>query len=108
MGKPGPASLAGKPSADRRGIGQGAKPEWAKNRIGQTVHRPAGPEQANGLFVQTNPAFCCPALVTEAMTRRIKQVTGVPVVTVTYDGTSESKNDIILPYLVAAKSQNYL
>jgi predicted nucleotide-binding protein (sugar kinase/HSP70/actin superfamily) len=54
------------------------------------------------LFVQTNPAFCCPALVTEAMTRRITSVTGVPVVTVTYDGTSESKNDIILPYLVAA------
>lgn len=54
------------------------------------------------LFVQTNPAFCCPALITEAMTRRIKSVTGVPVVTVTYDGTSESKNEIILPYLVAA------
>jgi len=56
------------------------------------------------LFVQTNPAFCCPALITEAMTRRIKHITGVPVVTVTYDGTSESKNDILLPYLVAAKS----
>ena len=55
------------------------------------------------LFVQTNPAFCCPALITEAMTRRIKSVTGVPVITVTYDGTNESKNDIILPYLVAAR-----
>jgi predicted nucleotide-binding protein (sugar kinase/HSP70/actin superfamily) len=54
------------------------------------------------LFVQTNPAFCCPALITEAMARRIKSVTGVPVVTVTYDGTSESKNEVILPYLVAA------
>ncbi len=54
------------------------------------------------LFIQTNPAFCCPALITEAMTRKIKTVTGVPVVTVTYDGTSEGKNDIILPYLVAA------
>ncbi|MFC2111999.1 acyl-CoA dehydratase activase [Bacteroidota bacterium] len=54
------------------------------------------------LFVQTNPAFCCPALITEAMTARIKSITGVPVVTVTYDGTSESKNEIILPYLVAA------
>jgi predicted CoA-substrate-specific enzyme activase len=53
------------------------------------------------LFVQTNPAFCCPALITEAMTRQIKSVTGVPVVTVTYDGTSESKNEIILPYLLA-------
>jgi len=54
------------------------------------------------LFIQTNPAFCCPALITEAMTGRIKAVSGVPVVTVTYDGTSEGKNDIILPYLVAA------
>ena len=57
------------------------------------------------LFIQTNPAFCCPALITEAMTSRIKSITGVPVVTVTYDGTSESKNDIILPYLVAALEQ---
>ncbi|MEA3463216.1 MAG: acyl-CoA dehydratase activase-related protein, partial [Bacteroidota bacterium] len=41
------------------------------------------------LFVQTNPSFCCPALVTEAMTRRIKELTGVPIVTLTYDGTSD-------------------
>jgi predicted nucleotide-binding protein (sugar kinase/HSP70/actin superfamily) len=54
------------------------------------------------LFIQTNPAFCCPALITEAMTRKIKAISGIPVVTVTYDGTSEDKNDIILPYLVAA------
>jgi predicted nucleotide-binding protein (sugar kinase/HSP70/actin superfamily) len=57
------------------------------------------------LFVQTNPAFCCPALITEAMTRKIKAVSGVPVVTVTYDGTSEGKNDIILPYLIAARER---
>ena len=57
------------------------------------------------LFIQTNPAFCCPALITEAMTRKIKAVSGVPVVTVTYDGTSEDKNDIILPYLVAARQR---
>ena len=57
------------------------------------------------LFIQTNPAFCCPALITEAMTRKIKAVSGVPVVTVTYDGTSEGKNDIILPYLVAARER---
>jgi hypothetical protein len=36
------------------------------------------------------------------MTSRIKSITGVPVATITYDGTTESKNDIILPYLVAA------
>jgi hypothetical protein len=57
------------------------------------------------LFIQTNPAFCCPALITEAMTRKIKTVSGVPVVTVTYDGTSAGKNNIILPYLVAARER---
>ena len=51
------------------------------------------------LFVQTNPAFCCPALVTEAMAREIKRVTGIPVLTLTYDGTSGNKNDIIVSYL---------
>jgi hypothetical protein len=51
------------------------------------------------LFVQTNPAFCCPSLVTEAMTQEIKRITGIPVVTLTYDGTSEYKNDVIAPYL---------
>jgi len=51
------------------------------------------------LFVQTNPSFCCPSLVTEAMTNQIKRITGIPVVTITYDGTEEYKNDIIIPYL---------
>lgn len=53
------------------------------------------------LFIQTNPAFCCPSLVTEAMTHEIRRITGVPIVTITYDGTNEYKNDIILPYLQA-------
>jgi predicted nucleotide-binding protein (sugar kinase/HSP70/actin superfamily) len=51
------------------------------------------------LFVQTNPVFCCPSLVTEAMARRIEELTGVPVVTLTYDGTGSFKNDKIVPYL---------
>lgn len=51
------------------------------------------------LFVQTSPALCCPSLVTEAMRDRIEQKTGVPVVSVTYDGTGGSKNEVILPYL---------
>ncbi|TVQ36867.1 MAG: CoA activase [Spirochaetaceae bacterium] len=51
------------------------------------------------LFIQLNPAFCCAGLVTEAMSARIQQVTGVPVLTVTYDGTGGFKNDAILPYL---------
>lgn len=55
------------------------------------------------LFVQTNPSFCCPALVTEAMTRRIRQLTGVPIVTITYDGTSDRMNDLIVPYIQKAQ-----
>ncbi len=51
------------------------------------------------LFVQASPAFCCPALVTEAMSRRIESVTGVPVVSLTYDGTGGGKNEAIVPYL---------
>ncbi len=51
------------------------------------------------LFLQTNPAYCCPSLVTEAMTNEIKKVTGVPIVTLTYDGTDDFKNDVIIPYL---------
>jgi predicted nucleotide-binding protein (sugar kinase/HSP70/actin superfamily) len=51
------------------------------------------------LFVQTNPAFCCPSLVTEGMTRKIEELTGVPVVTLTYDGTGAPRNDLIMPYL---------
>jgi len=55
------------------------------------------------LFVQANPAFCCPSLVTEAMTGEIRKLTGVPVVTLTYDGTDDYKNDVIIPYLQELK-----
>ncbi len=51
------------------------------------------------LFVQTSPAFCCPALITEAMARDIENKTGIPMVSITYDGTGGSKNDVIIPYL---------
>ena len=50
-------------------------------------------------FVQANPAFCCPSIITEAMAREIEAVTGVPIVTITYDGTGAPKNDAIVPYL---------
>lgn len=57
------------------------------------------------LFVQTNPAFCCPSLVTEAMAREIESVTGVPIVTITYDGTGSFKNDLVVPYLKYPRKQ---
>ena len=56
------------------------------------------------LFVQTNPAFCCPSLVTEAMGNKIEEVTGVPIVVIEYDGTGGIKNDDIIPYLKYPRS----
>jgi predicted nucleotide-binding protein (sugar kinase/HSP70/actin superfamily) len=62
------------------------------------------------LFVQTSPAFCCPALITEAMAAKIEQKTGTPVRSITYDGTGGNKNDVIIPYLKypRRKSSEYL
>jgi predicted nucleotide-binding protein (sugar kinase/HSP70/actin superfamily) len=57
------------------------------------------------LFVQTNPSFCCPALVTEAMTQKIRELTGVPIVTLTYDGTSDQMNNAIVPHIQKAASK---
>lgn len=51
------------------------------------------------LFVQTNPAYCCPSLVTEAMASGIERATGIPVLSIEYDGTKASKNEGVIPYL---------
>jgi predicted CoA-substrate-specific enzyme activase len=59
------------------------------------------------LFIQTNPSYCCPSLVTEAMQSRIEEMTGVPVVNIEYDGTSGLKNDDIIPYLKYGKRKRY-
>jgi predicted CoA-substrate-specific enzyme activase len=56
-----------------------------------------------GLFIQTNPSYCCPSLVTEAMASTIEEITGVPVVTIEYDGTSGIKNESVIPYLMYGK-----
>ncbi len=57
------------------------------------------------LFVQTNPAFCCPSLITEAMSGEIERVTGIPVVSVTYDGTESFKNSVVVPYIHFARER---
>ncbi|MBF0299367.1 MAG: CoA activase [Oligoflexia bacterium] len=56
------------------------------------------------LFVQLHPSFCCPSLITEAMTRNIEKITGVSLVTISYDGTLSSKNEVLLPYLRFSKN----
>jgi predicted nucleotide-binding protein (sugar kinase/HSP70/actin superfamily) len=57
------------------------------------------------LFIQTNPSYCCPSLVTEAMASRIEEITGIPVVTIEYDGTSGLKNEDIIPYLKYSRTK---
>jgi predicted CoA-substrate-specific enzyme activase len=61
------------------------------------------------LFVQANPAFCCPSLITEAMRGEIESVTGVPIISITYDGTGSYKNGVVAPYLRYAgkKAKHY-
>ncbi len=59
------------------------------------------------LFVQTSPAFCCPALITEAMAREIEKKTNTPLVSITYDGTGGNKNDVIIPYLKNPRSSAF-
>jgi len=60
------------------------------------------------LFIQTNPSYCCPSLVTEAMASKIEELTGVPVVTIEYDGTSGMKNEDVIPYLKYRKKKTLL
>ncbi len=43
------------------------------------------------LLVQTTPAFCCPGLITEAMSSRLEATTGVPIVSITYDVSGGNK-----------------
>lgn len=57
------------------------------------------------LFIQTNPSYCCPSLITEAMTERIEDLTDVPIVTIEYDGTSGVKNEDLIPYLKYRKKK---
>jgi len=51
------------------------------------------------LLVQTNPAFCCPGLITEAMAQKLEAKTNVPIVSITYDVSGGNKNKVIIPFL---------
>lgn len=68
------------------------------------IHRLITQHPDIDLFIQTNPSYCCPSLVTEAMAPRIEELTGVPVVTIEYDGTSGFKNEDVIPYLKFGKA----
>jgi predicted nucleotide-binding protein (sugar kinase/HSP70/actin superfamily) len=70
------------------------------------IHRLIQENPDLDLFIQTNPSYCCPSLVTEAMASRIEELTGVTVVTIEYDGTAGIKNEDIIPYLKYRKKKN--
>jgi predicted CoA-substrate-specific enzyme activase len=57
------------------------------------------------LFVQVSPSFCCPSMVTEAMTDKIEANTGVPVVGITYDLSGGNKNNVIIPFLKFSRKE---
>jgi predicted nucleotide-binding protein (sugar kinase/HSP70/actin superfamily) len=92
--------------------GNGSDPESILSSFGLKIHH-TGESMENilkifhllehhpdlALFVQTNPSYCCPSLVTEAMADKIERLTGVPVVTIEYDGTGSSRNEDVIPYL---------
>jgi len=57
------------------------------------------------LFALTNPAFCCAGAVTEAMSGKIMEETGIPVVSLNYDGTGTDQNKKIIPYIKYAQDE---
>ena len=51
------------------------------------------------LFIHVNPIFCCPGLVSESIFKSVEKDIGLPIVSITYDGTSSRRNDILAPYI---------
>jgi len=58
------------------------------------------------LLVQTNPAFCCAGLVTEAMSQKIEAKINVPIVSITYDISGGNKNKVIIPFLKDSRKRH--
>ncbi len=57
------------------------------------------------LLVQTNPAFCCPGLITEAMAQKLEAKINVPIVSITYDVSGANKNSVIIPFLKESRQR---
>ncbi|MBI5375748.1 MAG: hypothetical protein HZA77_09945 [Candidatus Schekmanbacteria bacterium] len=50
-------------------------------------------------IVNVNPIFCCPGLISEAIYKKVEKDIGIPIVSITYDGTTSDKNRVLRPYL---------
>lgn len=59
------------------------------------------------LLIGTNPAFCCPGLVTEAMAEQIEKKVKVPIVSITYDLSGGNKNQVVVPFLKYLRQSPY-
>ncbi|MEJ2054314.1 MAG: acyl-CoA dehydratase activase-related protein, partial [Calditrichaceae bacterium] len=51
------------------------------------------------MFIHVNPLFCCPGLVSESIFKQVEKKTGIPIISIVYDGTMNNKNDLLAPYL---------
>ncbi len=60
------------------------------------------------LLIQTNPAFCCPGLITESMAHKLEEKLNVPIVSITYDISGGNKNKVIIPFLKDSGKTDYL
>ncbi|MBI5186162.1 MAG: hypothetical protein HZA01_10620 [Nitrospinae bacterium] len=50
-------------------------------------------------IINVNPIFCCPGLISEALYKKLEKEIGIPIVSITYDGTRADKNKALKPYL---------
>jgi predicted CoA-substrate-specific enzyme activase len=55
------------------------------------------------LIINVNPIFCCPGLISEAIYKKVEKTIGIPIVSITYDGTKTDKNKVLNPYLYFLK-----
>jgi len=55
------------------------------------------------LIINVYPIFCCPGLISEAIYKKVEKEIGIPIVSITYDGTQADKNKVLNPYLYFLK-----
>ncbi|MBN1578265.1 MAG: hypothetical protein JW913_17020 [Chitinispirillaceae bacterium] len=55
------------------------------------------------LIINAYPMFCCPGLISEAIYKQVEKEIGIPIVSISYDGTQTDKNKVVNPYLYFLK-----
>jgi len=50
-------------------------------------------------IIHVYPLFCCPGLISEAIYKKVEKDLGIPIVSITYDGTQTDRNKVLEPYL---------